>query len=191
MSGDVEDFATYHSVPWDTEVSRKDCGCLGCAYGHTSPTHARISPEWCKPISQVLSRVRGDDPWLARQMGVTRGSPPRTRGLPKVVSPSQVSWRFSPAYAGTASRWGLRGLPETVLPRIRGDNANTVQATNTAVGFPPHTRGRTQGLDVTGGFTAGYPPRMRGAKTDAPFQPCSGRFSPAYAGMTIKPPSKR
>ena len=98
-------------------------------------------------------------------MGVYVGSPPHTRGI---LCLNHVNWNvlgFTPAYAGNTPRPIAPRGTGRVHPRIRGEYCLSDHLSRHLHGSPPHTRGIPRsrvGLD------------------------CINRFTPAYAGNTMK-----
>ena len=94
------------------------------------------------------------------------GSPPHTRGIPLVSKARLRPPWFTPAYAGNTRQAADREGAYQVHPRIRGEYFEWIIIVKMRQGSPPHTRGILPGDYITKQVT---------------------RFTPAYAGNTIRP----
>ena len=112
---------------------------------------------------QVHPRIRGEYFALSAALAASAGSPPHTRGIPLVSSAIFAALRFTPAYAGNTSCYGMCVTDIWVHPRIRGEYRDAMEEFLEVVGSPPHTRG---------------------IRYVNPRQAAERGFTPAYAGNT-------
>ena len=130
----------------------------------------RFTPAYAGKISsrvnslymrRVHPRIRGEDRRYLTALDKSRGSPPHTRGRFHEINPHGDFIRFTPAYAGKISSRVNSLYMRRVHPRIRGEDSSSTVSASSAIGSPPHTRGRS-----------------------VLFMPSSIslRFTPAYAG---------
>ena len=114
---------------------------------------------------RVHPRIRGE--YLSDdtpRQGLS-GSPPHTRGIPNGMTSFIFFHRFTPAYAGNTVGLKIGKALAEVHPRIRGEYSFRPASVQGCIGSPPHTRGI---------------PLPRGKKT------AQARFTPAYAGNTVR-----
>ena len=110
--------------------------------------HPRIRGDYCKPISTNAKLA---------------GSPPHTRGLPRIRRVLETKFRITPAYAGTTTGPAATNNNPQDHPRIRGDYTVPHTLPLQLLGSPPHTRGL---------------PKPPTTEITVP------RITPAYAGTT-------
>ena len=115
---------------------------------------------------KVHPRIRGEYIVNAESNPDDVGSPPHTRGIHHAGAYPGGSQRFTPAYAGNTVILRLLRLLRWVHPRIRGEYESRLHRLDLFPGSPPHTRG--------------IPGINRSASL--PY-----RFTPAYAGNTMRP----
>lgn len=131
------------------------------------PTHAgNIRPTagtWC--LLRVHPRPRGEYFYISAFYTSTKGSSPLARGILKQARTDSDMARFTPAYAGNTGAGGSGGLPQWVHPRLRGEYILPRQKAEMQIGSPPLTRG---------------------ILTTSSIIPFLKRFTPAYAGNTLK-----
>ena len=131
------------------------------------------------------------------------GSPPLTRGVPKMVTGIGQGVRITPAYAGSTQ------CANDVLgslwdhPRLRGEYVAYTPLALSRRGSPPLTRGvqsecwtayqgrdhprlRGEYLNWSDGITlySGSPPLTRGVQECGKMEIMNARITPAYAGST-------
>ena len=115
------------------------------------------------PATQDHPRSRGDNDNHDAILKPVEGSPPLTRGQPRVKTAVITGTRITPAHAGTTSEM-TGGITTTENhPRSRGDNLLRDANKQMKTGSPPLTRG--QPVELVG--------RLR-----------IGRITPAHAGTT-------
>ena len=144
-------------------------------------------------------RTRGEKADRPCTCALCRGSPPHTRGKAVRQSAGQAVLGITPAHAGKRKRPpGLRNS-RWDHPRTRGEKKILYWCTTTAVGSPPHTRGKAeQRTTQTGtpgitpahagksigqrrnGSCTGDHPRTRGEKIQAALGKAGGRGSPPH-----------
>ncbi len=115
-------------------------------------------------------RVRGEHVACVYGSRSISGSSPRTRGTHLAVSIEDAGIRIIPAYAGNTSITGLRQVPWTDHPRVRGEHSASASSSITSSGSSPRTRGTHERHVQPGRFL---------------------RIIPAYAGNTSSWPSTR
>ena len=133
-----------------------------CMAGFTPAYAGKILPKRIeKYSSEVHPRIRGEDFLPKDKADQAQGSPPHTRGRFHEINPHGDFIRFTPAYAGKISSRVNSLYMRRVHPRIRGEDSSSTVSASSAIGSPPHTRGRS-----------------------VLFMPSSIslRFTPAYAG---------
>ncbi len=86
-------------------------------------------------------RIRGEHGLNANALPAGTGSPPHTRGAPMPSHATKLSFRITPAYAGSTT-W-TDGIDEYLRdhPRIRGEHLVATPTGTGLQGSPPHTRG--------------------------------------------------
>ena len=109
----------------------------------------------------VHPRVCGERDAASRRCPNSRGSSPRMRGTPHVISRVATFARFIPAYAGNARRRHIAAGRRSVHPRVCGERLAAA---------PP-------GMPADGSS-----PRMRGTLIFVCLGELPDRFIPAYAG---------
>ena len=126
-----------------------------------------ISPP--RPIKTAdHPRLCGDHPLERLVSGPIRGSPPLMRGPHTAITCDDVTYRITPAYAGTTPRKQPTGPYRRDHPRLCGDHDYTVTICDRVSGSPPLMRGP---LRIWDSLTPGL------------------RITPAYAGTTSTSPS--
>ena len=123
--------------------------------GNSIPRHGRDHP-----------RTRGEKPSSRQYARADLGSPPHTRGKVMIFSSLIVVIGITPAHAGKRSGQTIREGGKQDHPRTRGEKPTARRASISAIGSPPHTRGKARTL-----------PSHR--------QP--GGITPAHAGKSIPP----
>ena len=120
--------------------------------------------------AEVHPRIRGEYSPVRIVPGVPRGSPPHTRGILPLKKRVNFAQRFTPAYAGNTAAGADVCRAYQVHPRIRGEYNMASLPEGTHEGSPPHTRG-------------------------IPIQQENWlviwRFTPAYAGNTPVPDTRK
>ena len=150
-------------APWRLDVHVRER--IIPAYAGSTPTRRR--PSGCR---RDHPRIRGEHAGLRETAPRHAGSSPHTRGAPARHSVAASDARIIPAYAGSTSRRCCDSCHIPDHPRIRGEHGGVSQATVSAAGSSPHTRGAHAGLR-----------RRRN----------SCRIIPAYAGSTHRLNSRR
>ena len=94
------------------------------------------------PASQDHPRIRGEKEPIPYSMSGEIGSPPHTRGKGDVPVQRGGGQGITPAYAGKSRIFTSSVALIWDHPRIRGEKMNFPPITSTALGSPPHTRGK-------------------------------------------------
>ena len=138
-------------------------GIIPAYAGSTSKTTQNSSPRPDHP------RIRGEHASVAKRMSPVLGSSPHTRGAPPRGRRRHLRCRIIPAYAGSTRvrDGGLMAAEDH--PRIRGEHSGLAAIGKRAAGSSPHTRGA-----LAFGDHVSVGPGI----------------IPAYAGSTIRPPSR-
>ena len=114
-------------------------------------------------ISKDHPRIHGEHHHQMVRYLYTLGSPPHTRGTPRLNNIRASIGRITPAYTGNTDR----NKEETDFirdhPRIHGEHSVRMIPFEVALGSPPHTRGT---------------PKIMAPRS------CGMRITPAYTGNT-------
>ena len=129
--------------PPHTRGRWRNASGLGIIAGFTPAYAGKISGHDSSFLaSGVHPRIRGEDGKAPERTTFNQGSPPHTRGRSSTRPGKATSRRFTPAYAGKILELAGEGAGHGVHPRIRGEDAGTIDPSITFEGSPPHTRGR-------------------------------------------------
>ena len=145
----------------------------------------------CKTFSiRIIPAYAGSTP-LTDSHFVGGGDHPRIRGehQPPRVRDGEGAG-IIPAYAGSTDWDGIMAKTKADHPRIRGEHLVGYPEGAFGGGSSPHTRGAPCWLGwIWNGIS--YHPRIRGEHLGLAVKPSDReRIIPAYAGSTIRPPSR-
>ena len=147
-------------------------------------------------------RTRGEKSYMAALGPANPGSPPHTRGKVNLSSGTSTSIGITPAHAGKRLADPITWKLEGDHPRTRGEKNSAFCNSGTALGSPPHTRGkvgqslicpvdfwdhpRTRGEKFASisfwARSSGSPPHTRGKAMRWPARMVAVRITPAHAG---------
>ena len=116
-----------------------------CKYliGRITPAHAGTTLPDAPSLSGLEDHPRSRGDYLCPKFfrSVISGSPPLTRGLLVSENSFSLSFRITPAHAGTTKIVVKKCRNVKDHPRSRGDYTNEVNCTTYPEGSPPLTRG--------------------------------------------------
>ena len=121
-------------------------------------------------LCQVHPRSRGEYDGVITSIGLNLGSPPLTRGIPCEDDRHDGTSRFTPAHAGNTWKYKNIRRSNQVHPRSRGEYERLLIWQHMPLGSPPLTRG--------------IPPLAFRLIL-------ASRFTPAHAGNTLLPGTRK
>ena len=115
--------------------------------GEITPACAGNSgcPLQCQKFGGDHPRLRGEQFSCGHTATIELGSPPLARGTVNCLARVGQDGRITPACAGNRTVYKLRKLGKGDHPRLRGEQASTIDGTYTHIGSPPLARGTDRG----------------------------------------------